>query len=53
MALDMLAGGRPEMADPLLKMVGWQMNETAWERLTMLINAARAETLLQTIDITA
>ena len=53
MALDILAGGRPEMADPLLKMVGWQMNETAWERLAMLINAARAETLLQPIDITA
>ena len=53
MALDMLAGGRPEMADPLLRMVKWEMNEAARERLAKLANAAKTATLLQPFDIKA
>ena len=49
MALDMLAGGRPEMADPLLRMVKWDMNEAARERLAKLANAAKTATLAATI----
>jgi hypothetical protein len=53
MALDMLAGGRPEMADPLLRMVKWEMNEAARERLAKLANAAKTARLLQPFDIKA
>ena len=53
MALDMLAGGRPEMADPLLRMVKWEMTEPARARLAKLANAAKTATLLQPVDIKA
>jgi hypothetical protein len=46
MALDMIAGGRPEVADPLLRMVKWEMNEVARARLATLLNAAKNARLL-------
>jgi hypothetical protein len=51
MALDVLAGGRLDMADPLLRMVKWEMNEAARERLVTLLNAAKTATLLHLIDL--